>query len=226
MLFRRFVIICLLFSIIFIIACDNINETYEKKFDIYSMYRDLTIIENGKVLRQEDVELLKNYIDRKILSDSLRWLKRYTYHDLFVYAAKSANSLSFGTPDESRWKINNMLTIKMVDFSPEDGQISFSIQNNSGKNIKSFRAEVKFFTLSDTKIGQIDINYKDNKESASSDRRAFHLQMIYLLIIILLVKFPTLTKYKPQGKSSTGMVVEAMKAGIFTSLTFCTALYI
>lgn len=161
MLFRRFVIFCLLISIIAFIACDDINETYEKKFDIYSMYRDLTIIENGNALRQEDVQLLKNFIDRKILCDSIRWLKRYTYHDLYVYAARSANSLSFGTANESKWKINNMLVLKMVNFSSDDGEISFSIQNNSGKNIKSFRAEVKLFTLSSTKIGQIDINYQD-----------------------------------------------------------------
>lgn len=161
MLFRRFVIFCLLLLIISFIACDDINETYEKKFDVFSMYRDLTIIENGNALRQEDVQLLKNFIDRKILCDSIRWLKRYSYHDLYMFAAQSANSLATGTANESRWKINNMLVIKMVNYSADDGELSFSIQNNSGKNIKSFRADVKLYTLSSNKIGQIDINYQD-----------------------------------------------------------------
>ncbi len=191
MYYRLLMSFCLLFIMFSIIACDDINETYDKKFDVYTLYKDLTIIENGNALRQEDVQLLKNYIDRKILVDSIYWLKKYSYHELFVYAANSAKNLSMGTPDECSWKINNMLAIKLVSFSPEDGELNFSMQNVSGKHIKSFRAEVRFFTLSKTKIGQIDLNFQDTlysgkmKQFIKNDVLAYRLEKLTMKDIVV-----------------------------------------
>lgn len=77
-----FILVCISAS------CTDINKVYNKQFNFYSFYQDMTIIENSGLLRTEDAHLLKSFIDRKILKDSVTWLKTKSYKELFLLQLK------------------------------------------------------------------------------------------------------------------------------------------
>lgn len=150
-----FVLVCIS------VSCTDINKVYNKQFNFYSFYEDMTIIENSGLLRTEDAHLLKSFIDRKILKDSVTWLKTKSYKELFFIAIENAKNGNSSTVFDLSWKTNNSIHIAMSSFDADKGEIFFKINNNSNNNIKYFRALLKFENIFRDKIGQIDLIFND-----------------------------------------------------------------
>lgn len=150
-----FILVCISAS------CTDINKVYNKQFNFYSFYQDMTIIENSGLLRTEDAHLLKSFIDRKILKDSVTWLKTKSYKELFFIAIENAKNGNSSTVFDLSWKTNNSIHIAMSSFDADKGEIFFKINNNSNNNIKYFRALLKFENIFRDKIGQIDLIFND-----------------------------------------------------------------
>lgn len=150
-----FILVCISAS------CTDINKVYNKQFNFYSFYQDMTIIENSGLLRTEDAHLLKSFIDRKILKDSVTWLKTKSYKELFFIAIENAKNGNSSTVFDLSWKTNNSIHIAMSSFDADKGEIFFKINNNSNDNIKYFRALLKFENIFRDKIGQIDLIFND-----------------------------------------------------------------
>ncbi len=151
----NFIIVCML------ISCTNIDDVYNKRFNFYSFYEDLTIIENSRQLRTQDTELLKLFIDHKILKDSISWLKKQTYKELFYLAVENAKNGNSNSVMDLSWKTNNTINIDLSSFSIENGELNLKITNMSNRNIKYFRALLKFEDRMSKKLGQMDLIFND-----------------------------------------------------------------
>lgn len=150
-----FILVCISAS------CTDINKVYNKQFNFYSFYQDMTIIENSGLLRTEDAHLLKSFIDRKILKDSVTWLKTKSYKELFFIAIENAKNGNSATVFDLSWKTNNSIHIAMSSFDSDKGDVILKINNNSNNKIKYFRALLKFENIFRDKIGQIDLIFND-----------------------------------------------------------------
>lgn len=150
-----FILVCISAS------CTDINKVYNKQFNFYSFYQDMTIIENSGLLRTEDAHLLKSFIDRKILKDSVTWLKTKSYKELFFIAIENAKNGNSSTVFDLSWKTNNSIHIAMSSFDSDKGDVILKINNNSNNKIKYFRALLKFENIFRDKIGQIDLIFND-----------------------------------------------------------------
>lgn len=169
------VFICIL------ISCTNINEVYNKRFNFYSFYEDLTTIENSGILRKQDAELLKLYIDHKILKDSVQWLKTQTYYQLFGFASEQASNGSSNSILDLSWKTNNSIHITLSSFNFENGDINLKIQNMSGKDIKYFRSLIKFENNLSEKLGQMDLIFNDTIVAGNTKYFAYNDKVVYIL---------------------------------------------
>ncbi len=169
-----FVIICMS------VSCTDINKVYNKKFNFYSFYEDLTIIENSGLLRTEDAQLLKTFIDRKILNDSIYWLKTKSYKELFFFATDDAKNGSSSSVFDLSWKTNNSLHISFSSYDADKGDAFLKIENISENNIRYFRALLKFETNFREKIGQIDFIFNDTISVNSQRIIKYNDKVIYL----------------------------------------------
>jgi len=169
--------------ICFIISCTNINDVYNKRFNFYSFYEDLTIIENSGLLRTEDTELLKLFIDHKILKDSIPWLKTQSYKQLFNCATEQASKGSANSVLDLSWKTNNSVHIVLDSFNTDNGDMRLKFQNMTPKSIKYIRALLKFKSNT-SKLGQYDLIFNDTIKSGEiilkvyNDRVIFNFQYI------------------------------------------------
>jgi len=162
-----------------LVLCDNIDKTYKKKFSIYNMYKDLTIIENGKLLPESDVTLLKLFIDHKLLKDSLWWLNKHTYKELYKFAYENAKNSTPQTVMETSWSTNNTVFIKLLDYNTENADYNLKISNNGKKPLKYFRALLKFRNNKGNSIGSIDFISKDTIYPSIPIFKTYNNKLIY-----------------------------------------------
>jgi hypothetical protein len=171
--FYNCIIVCML------ISCTNIDDVYNKKFNFYSFYEDLTIIENSRQLRTQDTDLLKLFIDHKILKDSISWLKTQTYKELFYLAVENAKNGNSNSVMDMSWKTNNTINIVLSSFSIDNGELNLNITNLSIKNIKYFRALLKFEDKMSKKLGQMDLIFNDTILSGNTIYSKFNDKIVY-----------------------------------------------
>lgn len=154
-IFVIFIIVCIS------VSCTDINEVYNRNFNFYTFYKDMTIIENSGLLRTEDAQLLKSFIDSKILKDSVAWLKTKSYKELFFIAIDNAKKGNSNTVFDLSWKTNNAVHVNLSSFNTDKADMYLKINNITDKNIKYFRALLKFETNLREKIGQVDFIFTD-----------------------------------------------------------------
>jgi hypothetical protein len=160
-------------------SCNDINKTYTKKFSIYTFYKDLTIIENGKILPKDDVEMLKLFIDHKLLKDSIWWLNKHSYKELYKLAYENAKK---GSPEaimEASWNTNNSIYIKLTNYNCDNADYELKLLNKTKKNIKYFRALLKFKNNKGFQIGTVDLISKDTLVPTIPVEKTFNHKLIY-----------------------------------------------
>jgi len=151
------------------------------------MYKDLTIIEKGKVLPESDVVLIKLFIDHKLLKDSLWWLNKYTYKELYKLAYENAKYSTPETIMEASWNTNNTIFIQLLNYNYDNADYELKISNKGKKTLNYFRALLKIRNNTGIQLGTIDFIFKDTLYPSASIIKIYNNKVIY-----------ELEKYKPE----------------------------